>query len=67
MIFHIQGKNISNTLADLGETINIMTKETWESLILSNIRPTPIVLDLTNFSTIRIEIILDGVIISVES
>ena len=67
MIFHIQGKNISNTLADLGETINIMTKETWESLILSNIRPTPIVLDLTNLSTIRIEIILDGVIISVES
>jgi hypothetical protein len=59
----IQGNTFSNTLVDLGETINIMTKETWEMLGSTNLRPTPTVLELVIRSTLRPEGILEDVVI----
>ena len=38
---HIDGVEIPNTLIDLGETINIMSKQTMEQLKLPNLHYTP--------------------------
>jgi hypothetical protein len=58
---------ISNTLIDLGATINIMTHETMQALGLTGLRGTPTVLQLTDRSTIKPEGILEDVVISVDS
>ena len=58
---------IPNVLVDLGAAINVMTIETVRKLGLTNLRPTPTVLELADRSTIKPEGILDDLIISVDS
>jgi hypothetical protein len=68
-VINVQINNtlISNTLIDLGATINIMTHETMQALGLTGLRGTPTVLQLTDRSTIKPEGILEDVVISVDS
>ena len=49
----IGSTQIPNILVDLGETIKVMSIETIRKLGLTNIRPTPTVLELENRSTIK--------------
>ena len=58
---------IPNVLVDLGATINVMTVETVRKLGLTNLRPTPTILELENRSNIKLEGILDDLVISVDS
>ena len=50
---HIGHTQIPNVLVDLGAMINVMTIETIRKLGLTNLRPTPIVLELVDRSTIN--------------
>jgi len=63
------GKTIvSKFLVDLGAAINIMTLETAQLLQLKNvIRETPTILKLADRSTIKLEGVIQDVIISIES
>lgn len=63
------GKTIvSRVLVDLGAAINFMTLETAQLLHLKNlIRETPTILELSNHSTIKIEVVIEDLIISVDS
>ena len=58
---------IPNVLVDLGAAINVITMETVKKLGLTNLRPTPTILELADRSTIRPEGILDDLVISVDS
>jgi len=42
--------SIPNNLIDLGTTINVMTVEIMQKLNICNLRPTPIILEMTNKS-----------------
>ena len=66
VIVQIGRTQIPNVLVDLGAAINVMTIETVRKLGLTNIRPTPIILELADRSTIKPEGILDGLISSVD-
>ena len=57
---------IPNILVDLGATINAMTIETVKKLGLTNLRPTPTILELADRFTIKLEGILDDFIILVD-
>lgn len=63
----INGTLIKNTLIDLGEIINVMTKETMQLLQLVNLRPTPIILQLTDRSTVKPEGIIEDLVIALDS
>ena len=63
----IGNTQIPNVLVDLGATINVMTIETVRKLGLTNLRPTPTILELADRSTIKPEGILDDLIVSVDS
>jgi hypothetical protein len=59
---------IPRVLVDLGVVINIMTLETSKLLQLQNeIRDTPTILELADRSTIKLEGVIEDLIISVES
>lgn len=58
---------IPNTLIDLGDEINVMTRETMDMLGLSDLRDTPIVLQLAGRSTIKLEGIIEDLVISIDS
>ena len=58
---------IPNIMVDLVTTINVMTIETIRKLGLTNLRTTPIVLELADRSTIKPEGILDDLVILVDS
>ena len=58
---------IPNILVDLGVAINVMTIETVQKLGLTNLRPTPTILQLADRSTIKPEGILDDLIVSIDS
>ena len=58
---------IPNVLVDLGAAINVITIETVKKLGLTNLRPTPTILELADRSTIRPEGILDDLVILVDS
>jgi hypothetical protein len=64
---HINNICIPNTLIDLGVSINVMTKETIQKLKLTNLRQTPIVLQLVDRSIIQPKGILEDVVIFVDS
>jgi hypothetical protein len=64
---HINNVAIANTLIDLGETINAMTKGTMDELQFSNLRNTPTILQLDDRSTIKPEGVLEDVIVSLDS
>lgn len=58
----------SRVLVDLGVVINIMTLETTQLLQLKNlIRETPTILELVDRSTIKPDVVIEDLIISVES
>ena len=63
----INGVEIPNVLMDLGAAINTITIETMNTLGLSNIKPTPTILELADRSTIKPVGKLEDVIISVDS
>ena len=63
----IEHTYIPNVLVDLGATINVMTIEIVRKLGLTNLRPTPTILELANRSTIKPKGILDDLVISVDS
>ena len=59
---------IPRVLVDLGAVINIMTLETSQLLQLNNvIRDTPTILELADHSTIKLEGVIEDLIISIES
>ena len=58
---------IPNVIVDLGAAINVITIETVKKLGLTNLRPTPTILELEKRSTIRPKWILDDLVISVDS
>lgn len=58
---------VSNVLIELGENINVMTKQTTDQLGLVHIRPTPTVLELEDRCKIVMEGLLDDVVISIDS
>ena len=59
--------DLPNTLVDLGATINLMTTRTLSTLGLPNPRPTPIVLELEDRSTVKPLGVLEYIIIVVDS
>eukprot|EP00253_Pinus_taeda_P016149 PITA_16149 len=58
---------VSNVLIDLGVAINVMTKKNMDQLQINHLRPTPTMLELTDRSKIKLEGVLDDVIISLDS
>ena len=64
---HIGNTQILNVLVYLGAAINVMTIETVRKLGLTNIRPTPTILELADRSTIKPEGILDDLAVSIDS
>jgi hypothetical protein len=64
---HINNVAITNTLIDLGATINVMTKYTMDKLQLSNLRNTPTILQLVDRSTIKPKGVLEDIIVSLDS
>ncbi|XP_059068671.1 uncharacterized protein LOC131859137 [Cryptomeria japonica] len=58
---------IPNTLVDLGATINVMTNETKEKLALKGLRPTPTVLQMADRSLVRLEGVIEDVVLSIDS
>ena len=67
VIVHIGDTQIPNVLADLGVSINVMTIKTIQKLGLTNIWPTPTILEITHRSTIKPMGILDDLVVSVGS
>jgi hypothetical protein len=59
--------SLSNTLVDLGETINVMPVETMQKLQLNHLRPTHTLLELVDKSLIRQYGSLDNVTITLAS
>ena len=64
---YIRYIDIPNVLVDLAATIKVMTIEAMKKLVLANLRPTPIVLELADRSTIKPVIFLDDLVVSVDS
>ena len=64
---HIRNIFVANTLIDQGSTVNMMTTLTMEILKLPILRPTPMVLELTNHSNVKLAGILEDVIVSLDS
>jgi hypothetical protein len=58
---------MSNTLVDLGATINVMTKETMEKLQFPGLRPTPTVLQLVDTSIVKPVGKMEDIVVSVDS
>ena len=57
---------VPNVLVYLGGSINVMTIENVRKLGLTNIRPTPTILELADRSTIKPDGILDDLVFSVD-
>jgi hypothetical protein len=53
VIVHIQGCSLPNTLVDLGEVINILTIETYNTLGFNSFEPTAIMLQLADRLVVR--------------
>ena len=64
---HIGNTQIPNVLVYLGTTINVMTIETLKTLGLTNLWPTPTILELADRSRTKLVGILDDLIFSVDS
>jgi hypothetical protein len=63
----IHGCSFSNTLVDLGEAINILTMETYNTLGFNSFEPTTIMLQLEDRSVVRTVGTLHDIAISVNS
>ena len=58
---------IPNTLIDLGVSINMFKKQIMEILGQSNLRETPRIIHLVDQSTIKLECMIEDVVISIDS
>jgi hypothetical protein len=58
---------IYNTLIDFGDTINVTKRETMQALGLTDLRETPIFLQIVDRSTIKPKGVLEDVVIYVDS
>lgn len=67
VIVYIDDKPIPNTLIDLGVAIKVMTKEVFTALGLHGLRKTPIVLELADRSCVKMEGMLEDIVIMVDS
>jgi hypothetical protein len=65
--FNINKNSISNTLVELGESINVTTKETMEKIQFPCLRPTPTVLQLEDRSRVKLEVMLEDMVVSMDS
>lgn len=66
MKIHINNIEIPNTLFDLGETINVMTHSIMDELQLSNIQYTSTMLQLAYRSAIKLEGVLEDILVSLD-
>jgi len=66
MSVHINGVCVPTTLIDLGAVINIMTAHIMKMLELTDLCPTPTVLESKNRSRIKMEGVMDNEIVSFE-
>ena len=64
---HINEVEITNTLIDLGATINITSKQTMEQLKLPNLLYTPTLLQLADRSIIKPDGVLEDISVSLDS
>eukprot|EP00253_Pinus_taeda_P034423 PITA_34423 len=64
---HINGIEIPNTLIDLGEAINIMSRQTMEQLKLPNLLYTPTLLQLVDRLVIKLDGVLEDILVSLDS
>jgi len=64
---YIDGQPITNTLIDLGTTINVMIKDLFTTLGLHGLRRMPIVLELADRSRVKPEGVLEDIVITIES
>jgi len=62
----INGMCILNTLIDLGAAINIIIVQTMKQFKLSNLHPSPTILELANRSKVKLKGVLDDVIVSID-
>ena len=51
----------------MGVAINVMTMETLHNLDIYNIKPTPTILELADRSKVKLEGVVDDVIVSIDS
>lgn len=58
---------VYNVLIDLRADINVMTRQTMEQIELDHIRPTPTVLELEDISKIKLDGVLNDVVVSMDS
>eukprot|EP00253_Pinus_taeda_P023379 PITA_23379 len=64
---HINGIEIPNTLIDLGNAINIMSRQTMEQLKLPNVLFTPTLLQLADRSILKLDSVLEYISVSIDS
>ena len=65
---HINGTIVPHTLIDLGDAINVMTKDTMLKLNLQgSLRKTATILQLVDYCTVTPEGILEDVMVSIDS
>ena len=64
---HTNNQPIANTLIDLGATINVMNKDLFISLGLHGLGPTSTVLELADRSHVKLEGMIEHVVIIVAS
>lgn len=63
----INGVMIQNDLIELGASINVMTKEIMQNLNLAHIRPTHIVLQLADSSAIKLDGMIEEIVVNLDS
>lgn len=64
---HIDDQPITNTMIDLGEAINVMTKDPFISLGIHGLKPTPTFLELADRSHFKLEGVIEYVVITIAS
>ena len=66
-IVTIHGIQVQNVLVDLGASINVMIKEVLSSLHIIGLREAPSIFQLANSSTIKLDEMIEVVIVILNS
>ena len=66
-IVTIHGIQVQNSLVDLGESIDIMTKEVLSWLHIISLKETPTILQLADISTFKLDEMIEDVIVTLNS
>lgn len=64
---YINDQRIANALINLGATINVMTKDLFITLGLQGLRHTPTMLELADRSRVKLEGMLEDIVITIAS